>query len=83
MRTQAYNNAIHQGGLCEFAPEFDALKRYAPVCNIALPRCMDGELYAKFKVSSSESDYASLICSTKVHSKLFEAITQINLKESL
>ena len=44
MRTQAYNNAIHQGGLCEFAPEFHAL------------RCMDGELYAKFKVSSLELD---------------------------
>jgi hypothetical protein len=65
VRTQAYNNAIHQGGLCEFAPEFDAL------------RCMDGELYAKFKVSSLELDYASLICSTKVHSKLFEAIRSI------
>jgi hypothetical protein len=66
MCTQSYNNVIHQNGLCEFASEFDALKRLCSSQQYCPSKCMDGVLYAKFKVFSSELHNASLICSTKV-----------------
>ncbi len=80
MRTQSYNNAIHQGWLCEFASEFDALKSYAAVSNIALRNawmkyCMQN---LKFLFRIGLCFFNSL--NNEKHSKLFEAISQINLK---